>query len=372
MAKPRVFISSTYYDLKHLRSSIENFIDQLGYEAVLSEKDNIAYLPDVPLDESCYREAQSSDIYVLIIGGRYGSEISEDRKEKQEKKAFFERYESVTKHEYSSAIERDIPTYILIDSAVDAEYQTFLKNKDNTDIKYAHVDSVNIFHFIEELREKQKNNPIKLFTRYSEIENWLREQWAGLLKEFIGRMSKQQQFQDLNTKVVELSETSETLKRYLEDIVSKVSGEKEVAIEMIKKENERLREAKEEAEFLSYSYIKHLKNSHNMPLSAIKKSILESSTYKILLDNLFQDKVESCAYSLRAFNEINGARAHFELDRYGRSELEELREVKDKELEKEKEKEKNSEEKKVTVKRKPAAKTKPRAKKPDSDEPSNA
>lgn len=359
MAKPRVFISSTYYDLKHLRSSIENFVDQLGYEAVLSEKDNIAYLPDVPLDESCYREAQNSDIYVLIMGGRYGSEISENRKEKGEKKGFFDRYESVTKHEYASAIERDIPAYILIDSAVDAEYQTFLKNKENDSIDYAHVDSVNIFHFIEEIREKQKNNPVKLFTRYSEIENWLREQWAGLLKELIGRMSKQQQFQDLNTKVVELSETSETLKRYLEDIVSKVSAEKEVAIELIKQENVRLREAKDEVEFLSYSYIKHLNGGHDIPVSTIKKVLSESPTYKVFLETIFQGKISACAYSMRAFREVNGARGYLEFDQYSRSEIEKLRDIRDKEIELSAE---------APVKKKATVRRKPRAKKVDITE----
>lgn len=69
MAKPRIFISSTYYDLKHLRSSLENFIESLGFEPVLSEKGDIAYVPDMPIDESCYREARSADVFVLIIGG---------------------------------------------------------------------------------------------------------------------------------------------------------------------------------------------------------------------------------------------------------------------------------------------------------------
>ncbi|HDI3138782.1 TPA: DUF4062 domain-containing protein, partial [Vibrio cholerae] len=38
MAKPRIFISSTYYDLKHIRSDLERFISEQGYDAVLNEK----------------------------------------------------------------------------------------------------------------------------------------------------------------------------------------------------------------------------------------------------------------------------------------------------------------------------------------------
>ena len=43
MAKPRVFVSSTYYDLKNLRSAFESFLEQFGFEPVLSEKGNIKY-----------------------------------------------------------------------------------------------------------------------------------------------------------------------------------------------------------------------------------------------------------------------------------------------------------------------------------------
>jgi hypothetical protein len=110
MAKPRIFISSTFYDLKHIRSSIENFIDILGYDAILSEKGSITYNPDIALDESCYREVQSCDIFVLSIGGRYGSPISTEEKLKVED--FYARYESITKMEYESAINKDIPVYI--------------------------------------------------------------------------------------------------------------------------------------------------------------------------------------------------------------------------------------------------------------------
>jgi hypothetical protein len=69
----------------------------------LSEKGDIAFSPDKPLDESCYREAKNSDIYVLIVGGRYGSEASRTKKEESEAKSFYKAYESVTRQEYKAA-----------------------------------------------------------------------------------------------------------------------------------------------------------------------------------------------------------------------------------------------------------------------------
>ena len=147
MARPRIFVSSTYYDLKHLRSSLENFVKSLGFDAVLSEKGKIAYTPDVPLDESCYREVGTADIFVLIVGGRYGSEVSATRTALL--KTFFDRYNSITRGEYNAALDRDVPTYVLIERSVCAEYETYLKNKDNNEITYAHVDSVNIFDLLK-------------------------------------------------------------------------------------------------------------------------------------------------------------------------------------------------------------------------------
>ena len=127
MARPRVFVSSTYYDLRHIRASLETFIESLGYEPILSEKGEIAYAPSIALDESCYREAAGSDILVLVIGGRYGAERSESRVALQH--GFFDRYDSITKLEYKNAVENNVPVYILVDAQVHAEYQTFQKNR---------------------------------------------------------------------------------------------------------------------------------------------------------------------------------------------------------------------------------------------------
>src|SRR6266498_660756 len=239
MAKPRVFISSTYYDLKHLRSSLDIFVESLGFEPILSEKGDIAYSPDVPLDESCYREVETADIFVLLIGGRYGSEASGAQKKLS--RQFFERYESITKKEYESALRKDLPTYILVESNVYSEYQTFLKNKDNKAIAYAHVDSANVFHLIEEILAKPRNNPTHTFERFSDIEGWLREQWAGLFRELLDRRSQQQQLAALSLQVAELKEINNTLKRYLEAVMSGITPA--ASTELIESEKKRLEEA---------------------------------------------------------------------------------------------------------------------------------
>lgn len=41
MAVPRIFVSSTYYDLRHVRDDIEIFLKGLGYTPVMHDKGNI-------------------------------------------------------------------------------------------------------------------------------------------------------------------------------------------------------------------------------------------------------------------------------------------------------------------------------------------
>jgi hypothetical protein len=256
MAKPRVFLSSTFYDLKQVRSTLENFIASLGYDPVLSEKGSIAYSPDAALDESCYREAKGCDIFVLIIGGRYGSEVSES--DRVETKGFFERYESITRKEYESAIERDIPTYVLLEKSVFSEYETFKRNRDNQTINYAHVDSINIFGFIDYILTRPRGNPVYHFELSTEIETWLREQWAGLFRELIRSRAERTQLSSLAGQVADLANVSATLKRYLEEVVARV-GDKKEAKEIISEEEAKLSSSRVLAELAKLSPISDLK-----------------------------------------------------------------------------------------------------------------
>jgi hypothetical protein len=269
MAKPRIFISSTYYDLRHIRASLETFVYSLGYEPLLSEKGDIAYIPDVALDESCYREAASADMLVVIIGGRYGSERSGSRTTLSH--AFFERYDSITKQEYKSALGNNVPIYILIDAQVYAEYHTFLKNKGNDHINYAHVDSVNVFALIEELLLLKRNNAMNTFSRYIEIEEWLREQWAGYFRELLKRTTESQQIASLSSQVLELSELNKTLRTYLENLMRRVSPDKSETV--IEEESNRLEDLKKGIELQANNFVRLLGDADEgdvLPTRAVK------------------------------------------------------------------------------------------------------
>ena len=141
MAKPRIFISSTFYDLRQIRAELDKFIRGLGYEPVRNEKGDIPYGKEDDLQEYCYKEIENIDILVSIIGNRYGSQAIVDEKEKEY---------SVSMRELKTAYEKNKHVFIFIEKSVLTEYETYLLNKETDVIIYNYVDNSSISRFIQE------------------------------------------------------------------------------------------------------------------------------------------------------------------------------------------------------------------------------
>ncbi|MGE8134457.1 DUF4062 domain-containing protein [Novosphingobium subterraneum] len=173
MAKPRVFISSTYYDLRSLRGELERFVREQGYEPILNERGHIAYSKDAPPEISCYREIENCDILVSIVGGRFGS-------------TSFDGISSISQIELKTALEQSKQVYIFVEKDVLSEYRFYQNNKDVTSsLKWSSVDDTKIFDFLEEMFNLDNNNAIMPFETGQDIVFLLREQWAGLFQRIL-------------------------------------------------------------------------------------------------------------------------------------------------------------------------------------------
>jgi hypothetical protein len=214
--KPRVFISSTFYDLKQVREDIEQMVRDLGYESVRHETGAIPYSKKEALESSAYREVELCDIMVSIIGGRYGTESKEAPGS------------SISQQELRRALARQVQVFIFVERGVLAEYRTYLVNKGLAGIKFQAVDNVKVFEFLEQVHALPYNNPITAFDTSSEITAFLKSQWAGLFQHFLHEQERNAEL-DLSK---EMSTTAQTL-RALVDVLSTEKQGKDQLIDSI-------------------------------------------------------------------------------------------------------------------------------------------
>ncbi|MEH1058344.1 DUF4062 domain-containing protein [Micromonospora sp. CPCC 206171] len=202
MASPTVFVSSTFYDLRYIRESLKRMIETLGYNAVLSEDGAVFYDPATSASESCFKEVPSVDLFVLIIGGRYGSLARNSDK-------------SVTNGEYQTAIRQHIPVFALVEQGTANDFELYRANASRPDvlasISFPHADSPKIFEFIEEVQTRAQNNAIAPFRNFSDIESYLRQQWAGMMYAFLRRGTEERQMADSLTMLTQVNSRIELL-----------------------------------------------------------------------------------------------------------------------------------------------------------------
>jgi hypothetical protein len=113
-------------------------------------------------------------------------------------------------------------------------------------------------------------------------------------------------------------------------VVAKVSPEKDEAVQLIKEENARLREAKKDAEFRAYPYINHLSTSHRKKFSDIQAALRANGSYVSFMEDLFKHpsgsyRIPACAHGSKAFSDLNEVRAFLELPLYDRADLDTLK-----------------------------------------------
>jgi len=227
MASPKIFLSSTCYDLSLLRGQLRNFIGALGYEPVMSDYADVLYDPRTHTHTSCLKEIPNCDGVVLVIGSRFGGRgipeaISEIDFEALATAGFdlssIKKKEnlSVTQLEILKSIELGIPVYAFVDEKVLHDHHLYETNKNSgviDKIKFPSIEKPEtarfIFEFINFLRLRVRGNSVFGFSKHDDIEITLKRQWAALFQRLL---TEQRQRVSEERRIDHMAEQFESLK----------------------------------------------------------------------------------------------------------------------------------------------------------------
>jgi len=220
MAAPKVFVSSTCFDLGEIREQLKIFIKSYGFEPVLSENGDVFYHPDLHTHESCVHEVSNCQLFVLIIGGRFGG------------KYVYDKDKSITNAEYVAARERKIPVFSYVRDVVLNSHNMFTQNKKKefvADIDYPGIEkqehALDIFRFIDDVRKAPSNNAFERFNSFHDIESHLRKQWAGLFYDLLKSREVKAQIDVTNHLVSNLAASSQKLEELVKSLYLSSSGD---------------------------------------------------------------------------------------------------------------------------------------------------
>ena len=165
---PNVFLSSTMHDLSDLRAQLRQFVEGLGWRAVMSEHDSFPIDANQTTVENSRRNVrENADVFVMVVGARYGSVDAEADK-------------SVTNLEFVEAQARGVPAYVFVRKDVLAQLRVW---KANPEADYSSVvDTPRIFEFIDSFRGGGAVWTFE-FATSADIVNTLHNQFAYLVQD---------------------------------------------------------------------------------------------------------------------------------------------------------------------------------------------
>lgn len=218
MASPRVFISSTCYDLAEIRDSLVSFWQNFAFETALSDRGDVFYHPDLHTHEACVGEVSNCHLLVLVIGGRFGGHYTADKTK------------SITNAEYDAARVANVPVFAFIKQDVLNDHNVWQRNKDkefSKEIVYPSIDkqenAVDIFKFIDTVRLSAVNNGFFGFKVARDLEDMLRKQVAGMFFDFLTRRNVSKQIQSTSDAVNSLTVVTKTIEELVKSMYRNVA-----------------------------------------------------------------------------------------------------------------------------------------------------
>ena len=156
---PLVFVSSTVEDFRDVRSALRYWLDSLGYRIFMSEYSGSDKVLGPGTYDACFEAIGRTDLYVLLIGTRRGSLISQEPKR------------SITEAEYDAAYqsrrETGRPRLLLF---VRDEVARDI-GRGNPELKYQDIEHAR--SFIDKVERTAETNAAREGRGDPRADNWL-------------------------------------------------------------------------------------------------------------------------------------------------------------------------------------------------------
>jgi hypothetical protein len=155
---PKVFLSSTIYDLRDLRDAFESALRKEGYTVMASEYGSIPVYSSKHSYEVCLEAARTCDCLIAVIDGRFGGTMPDGKT-------------SITQAEIEAALGKRKQVYVFVRQGVwDAKeiYSAHAK-AGHPFVASKIVDDERVFHVIDEIRKRPTGNWIFQFNRLNDL-----------------------------------------------------------------------------------------------------------------------------------------------------------------------------------------------------------
>lgn len=171
MAKARIFISSTCYDLSPVREELDDYLTSLGFEVLNSQKPGFGVTPGMHSHSACLDQVREADYLLLIIGRRRGGTHIGSEK-------------SITNEEFIEAKRIGVPIIGCVDKSIVNLLPTYKKNPSG-DFSST-VDDKRVFHFIEYVNAGATDNWLHQYSNIADIKKAI----IGQISHYLSLYSK--------------------------------------------------------------------------------------------------------------------------------------------------------------------------------------
>lgn len=166
---PRVFVSSTFQDvLVEIRDKLRVELEEMNVQPVMWELPSFPYTHgQAAVERDAIAAVASTQLYVLVIGRRYGTVEPHERL-------------AITELEYRAARAQALPVLVYVQQHVWDGYRAYAGGAIG-DGDYTHwVDEKQVFEFIDRIAQHDRQRCV-CFTRSQEIITDLKAQMANLV-----------------------------------------------------------------------------------------------------------------------------------------------------------------------------------------------